>query len=76
RGATAEGGTMAARKKKAAGGSSNLIISKSRTKAASRRCNVGGEFYGALDRAVRDMIKNAEARALGNKRKTLKPVDL
>ncbi len=67
---------MAARKKKAAGGSSNLIISKSRTKAASRKCNVGGEFYGALDRAVRDMIKNAEARALGNKRKTLKAVDL
>jgi len=34
---------MAARKKKAAkrGGSGDLIISKSRTKAASRKCNVG-----------------------------------
>lgn len=53
-----------------------LIISKSRTKAASRKCNVSGEFYGALDKKVRDMIKDAETRALGNKRKTLKAVDL
>ncbi len=64
---------MAARRKK---GSSDLIISKSRTKAASKKCNVGSEFYGALDRVVRDMIKTAEGRALGNKRKTLKAVDL
>ena len=68
---------MAARKKtraKAAGG--DLIISKSRTKAAVKKCNVGGEFYGALDKAVRGLITEAEARALGNKRKTLKAVDL
>jgi hypothetical protein len=64
---------MAARKKKPAG---DLIISKSRTKAAVKKCNVGGEFYAALDQSVRDMIKSAEARALGNKRKTLKSVDL
>jgi hypothetical protein len=70
---------MAARRKKAAARSrkpAELIISKSRTKAAVKKCNVGGDFYGALDAAVRDMIKNAEARAIGNKRKTLKPVDL
>lgn len=66
---------MAARKRKAGGGG-DLIISKTRTKAAARKCNVGGEFYGALDRAVREMIKSAEGRALGNKRKTLKAVDL
>ena len=65
---------MAARKKKSGGG--DLIISKTRTKAAARKCNVGGEFYGALDRAVRQMISSAEGRALGNKRKTLKAVDL
>ena len=70
---------MAAKKKgsagkKAAGG--DLIISKSRTKAAARKCNVGGEFYGALDKAVRKMIAEAEERATGNKRKTLKAVDL
>jgi histone H3/H4 len=71
---------MAARKKKKAarkkGKAAELIISKSRTKGAVKKCNVGGEFYGALDAAVRGMIKDAEARAIGNKRKTLKAVDL
>ena len=73
---------MAAKKKgpapkkagKATGG--ELIILKSRTKAAARKCNVGSEFYGALDKAVRAMIAAAEGRAVGNKRKTLKAVDL
>jgi len=69
---------MAARKKKTARKSTggDLIISKARTKAAVRKCNVGGEFYPALDKAVRELIKEAEARAVGNKRKTLKAVDL
>ena len=70
---------MAARRKKAARakrGPAELIISKSRTKAAVRKCNVGGEFYGALDQHVRKLISEAEQRALGNKRKTLKAVDL
>jgi hypothetical protein len=71
---------MAAKKKgkpaakKASSG--DLIISKSRTKAAAKKCNVGGEFYGALDAVVRKMIAGAEERALGNKRKTLRAVDL
>ncbi|MEZ4214918.1 MAG: hypothetical protein R3E88_00440 [Myxococcota bacterium] len=72
---------MAAKKKKAAGrkaakATGDLIISKSRVKAAVKKCNVGGEFYGALDAAVRNLIKAAEERAVGNKRKTLKGVDL
>ena len=68
---------MAARRKKAAkSGGGDLIISKARTKAAAKKCNVGGEFYGALDKVVRGLIKEAEARAIGNKRKTLKAVDL
>jgi histone H3/H4 len=70
---------MAVRKKKAARRTAKpaeLIISKSRTKGAVKKCNVGAEFYGALDRVVREMIKSAEARAIGNKRKTLKAVDL
>ena len=68
---------MAARKKKAAKKSGgDLIISKARTKAATKSCNVGGEFYGALDKVVRGLIKEAEGRAIGNKRKTLKAVDL
>ena len=61
-----------AKPKKAA----ELIISKTRTKNASRKCNVSSEFYGALDKKVREMIKGAEGRAIGNKRKTLKAVDL
>jgi hypothetical protein len=71
---------MAARKRAAAkkGGkaSGELIISKSRVKAATKKCNVGGDFYGALDGHVRKLIAGAEERAMANKRKTLKPQDL
>ena len=70
---------MAAKKKTAAkksGAPAELIISKSRTKASTKKCNVSSEFYGALDKAVRDMISKAEGRAEANKRKTLKPQDL
>jgi hypothetical protein len=52
-----------------------LIISKSRTKAASE-LNVAGDFYGALDDAVRRMIAEAEQRARNNNRRTLRPHDL
>jgi histone H3/H4 len=70
---------MAARRKKKAarrGKAVDLIISKSRTKGATKKCNVSSEFYAALDSHVRDVIKTAEARALGNKRKTIKAVDI
>jgi histone H3/H4 len=71
---------MAAKKKKKAakgkGKPAELIISKTRVKNAVKKCNVGGEFYGALDAVVRDLLKGAEGRATGNKRKTLKAVDL
>ena len=67
---------MAARKKKKAKKTGDLIISKSRTNAAAKKFNVGSEFYGALDKVVRGLIADAEGRARGNKRKTLKAVDL
>ncbi len=71
---------MAARKKtkkKAAKSAPlELIISKSRTKAAAIECNVSSEFYEALDEKVRAMIASAEERATSNNRKTLKPHDL
>ncbi|MCP3917021.1 MAG: DUF1931 domain-containing protein [bacterium] len=51
------------------------MISKSRTKAAAS-INVSGEFYGALDEAVREMIASAETRAQNNNRRTLRPHDL
>lgn len=60
--------------RKATGG--DLIISKSRTKAAAKKCNVSSDFYGALDKRVREIIADAEQRAINNKRKTLKPADL
>jgi len=53
-----------------------LIISKSRTKSAVKRCNVSSDFYPALDQYVRSAIKEAEGRAAANGRKTLRPQDL
>ena len=67
---------MAAKRKKAAKSPAELIISKSRTKGATKKCNVASDFYGALDKKVRSMISEAETRAIANKRKTLKPADL
>jgi len=54
----------------------DMIISKSKTKAAVGSCNVSGEFYGALDQKVRAMIRDAEKRAVANGRKTVRPQDL
>ena len=53
----------------------DLIISKARTKAFTG-INVSGEFYSALDVAVRSLIQSAEQRAVDNGRKTLRPYDL
>lgn len=53
----------------------DYLISKSRTKA-SVGLNVSGEFYGAFDAAARAMLKQAEARAEANGRRTLRPQDL
>lgn len=72
-----------ATRKKATGGQTtkgkarkgDLIISKSRTKAAAG-INVSGDFYTALDEAVRVMIAGAEERAEANNRRTLRPHDL
>ncbi len=52
-----------------------LIISKCRTQAAAGM-HVSGDFYSALDGAVREMIATAEARAENNNRRTLRPHDL
>lgn len=53
----------------------NMIISKTRTKATAG-INVSGDFYSALDEAVRAMIWSAEQRATQNGRRTLRPHDL
>ena len=54
----------------------DMIISKAKTKETVKECNVSGEFYEALDRKVREMIAEAEKRALANNRKTVRPQDL
>lgn len=59
-----------------AGKGGDLIISKSRTKDAVKKCNVSSGFYAALDRKVRELLVAAERRCMDNKRKTLKPQDL
>ncbi len=56
-------------------GSSDMIISKARVKAAVNQCNVGSDFYDALEAQVRALIAAAEKRALANSRKTLKAQD-
>ncbi len=66
----------AKKKKKASKGPVDLIISKARTKASVRKCNVSSEFYGALDQHVRQLIQGAEKRATLNGRKTLRPQDI
>lgn len=65
-----------ATRKKTAKKAVDLIISKSRTKAAVTSCNVSGDFYSALDSYVREAINAAEERASANGRKTLRPQDL
>lgn len=65
--------TTTTRRKKAKTG--EFIISKSRTKG-SASLNVSGDFYGALDAAVRELIAQAEQRAENNGRRTLRPHDL
>jgi len=72
---------MAAKKKakKAVAGkkaADSMIISKARVKAAVKKCNVGAEFYPALEAQVRNLIKVAEDRAHANKRKTLRAADV
>jgi histone H3/H4 len=53
-----------------------MIISKSRVKAAVKKCNVGSDFYDGLEDAVRELIARAETRAGSNKRKTLRAADV
>ena len=73
---TAKRGAKKGAKRGAKKAALDLIISKSRTKAAVMSCNVSGDFYGALDGYVREAITAAEERASANGRKTLRPQDL
>ncbi len=52
------------------------VIVKSKVKDFVSQCNVGSDFYGALDEYVKAAIAKAEARCTANGRKTLKAQDL
>lgn len=39
-------------------------------------CRVAADFYAALDKSVRELLKDATKRARQNGRRTLKPCDL
>lgn len=52
-----------------------LLVVRSKLKEHTE-LNVAGDFADALSKRVEEMIKMAEARAKGNGRKTLKPIDL
>ena len=54
----------------------DLIISKSKVKEASKECNVASEYYEALDKHVINIIKESEARAKANGRKTIRACDI
>jgi hypothetical protein len=51
------------------------LIVKSKVKEMCK-CNVGSDFYGALDDYVKDAIAKAEGRCMANNRKTLQARDL
>ena len=52
------------------------LIVRSKVKSAAKGVRVSGDFYDALDKKVQEVIKQASVRAKGNKRSTLRPVDL
>jgi histone H3/H4 len=52
------------------------LIVRSKVKGAAKGVRVSSDFYDALDKKVQEVIKEASKRAKGNKRMTLRPVDL
>lgn len=54
---------------------SDMLVVRSKIKSATE-LNVSSDFADALSKKVEEMIKTAEAKAKGNGRKTLKPIDL
>jgi histone H3/H4 len=53
----------------------DLLVVRSKIKECTE-CNVAGNFADALSKQVEGMIKDAERRAKGNGRKTVKDIDL
>jgi len=52
-----------------------LLVVRSKLKGCTK-CNVSGAVADALSKKVEQIMKDAEARAMANGRKTIKPQDL
>jgi histone H3/H4 len=52
------------------------LIVRSKIKSAAKGVRVSSDFYSALDKKVEEVVKEAVRRAKGNKRATIRAVDL
>jgi len=52
------------------------LIVRSKVKSAVKGMRFAGDFYGALDKKVEEILKDAAKRAKDNGRATIRPVDI
>lgn len=52
-----------------------VVASKVRNYLKSKGVKMSGDFVGALDKKVKDVLDEAAARTQANKRSTVKPQD-
>jgi histone H3/H4 len=52
------------------------LIVRSKIKSVAKEVRISSDFYSALDKKVEEVVKEAVRRAKGNKRATIRAVDL
>ena len=52
------------------------LIVRSKVKSTVKGMRFAGDFYGALDKKVEEVLREAAKRAKENGRATIRPVDL
>ena len=52
------------------------LIVRSKVKSTVKGMRLAGDFYGAMDKKVEEILKEAAKRAKDNGRATIRPVDL
>ncbi len=52
------------------------LVVRSKVKEACKGMRCSGDFIGALDKKVNEILKEAAARAKANGRATIRPADL
>lgn len=58
------------------GGDLMALVVRSKVKGVVKGMRFSGDFFGALDKAVMEMVKCAADRAKKNGRATVRPVDI